>query len=52
MMVFTAFLLLVYLVTGTAGFIEWLKTYRRRIAGGSLDLSCGAFRVAPGVKGP
>lgn len=51
-LVFTAFLFLVYLVASTAGFIEWLKTYRRQIAGESLDRSCGAFRVAPEVKRP
>jgi hypothetical protein len=31
-LVFTAFLLLVYLVIASAGFIEWLKTYRRQTA--------------------
>jgi nicotinamide mononucleotide transporter len=32
-LVFTAFLFLVYLVVAAAGFIEWLKTYRRQTAG-------------------
>ena len=32
-LVFTAFLFLVYLVIAAAGFIEWLKTYRRQTAG-------------------
>jgi nicotinamide mononucleotide transporter len=32
-LVFTAFLFLVYLVIAAAGFIEWLKTYRRQNAG-------------------
>jgi nicotinamide mononucleotide transporter len=49
-LVFTAFLFLVYLVIAAAGFIEWLKTYRRHTAGGSLDRSCRAFRVAPEVR--
>jgi nicotinamide mononucleotide transporter len=49
-LVLTAFLFLVYLVIAAAGFIEWWKTYRRQTAGGSLDRSCGAFRVAPGVR--
>jgi nicotinamide mononucleotide transporter len=31
-LVFTAFLFLVYLVVASAGFIEWLKTYRRPTA--------------------
>jgi nicotinamide mononucleotide transporter len=31
-LVFTAFLFLVYLVIAAAGFIEWLKTYRRLTA--------------------
>jgi nicotinamide mononucleotide transporter len=51
-LVFTAFLFLVYLVIAAAGFIEWLKTYQRQTAGGSLDRSCGGFRVAPEVKRP
>jgi nicotinamide mononucleotide transporter len=49
-LVFTAFLFLVYLVIAAAGFIEWLKTYRSQTAGRSLDRSCGAFPVAPGVR--
>jgi nicotinamide mononucleotide transporter len=32
-LVFTAFLFLVYLVVAAAGFIEWLKAYRRQTAG-------------------
>jgi nicotinamide mononucleotide transporter len=32
-LIFTAFLFLVYLVIAAAGFIEWLKTYRRQTAG-------------------
>ncbi len=51
-LVFTAFLFLVYLVVAAAGFIEWLKAYRRQTAGRSLRPSCGAFRAAPGVKRP
>jgi nicotinamide mononucleotide transporter len=31
-LVFTAFLFLVYLVIASAGFVEWLKTYRRQTA--------------------
>ena len=31
-LVFTAFLFMVYLVIAVAGFIEWLKTYRRQTA--------------------
>ena len=32
-LVFTAFLFLVYLVIAAAGFVEWLKTYRRQSVG-------------------
>jgi nicotinamide mononucleotide transporter len=32
-LVFTAFLFVVYLVIASAGFIEWLKTYRRQTVG-------------------
>ena len=51
-LVFTAFLFLVYLVIASVGFIEWSKTYRRQAVGLSPHRSCGAFRVAPGVKRP